>query len=139
MMEPRPTTEPAGSHPWTFLSNHAHALLCLATDEDCRVRDLALRIGITERATQRILADLEAAGYLVRERHGRRNHHRLVLDRPMRHPVERAHTVRDLVDALVAIPSAEPAGSRPTAPVSAARGPRRGTRASERPAPAPGA
>lgn len=95
---------PAGTanarHPWTFLSNHAHALVCLARDEDCRVRDLALRIGITERAVQRILADLEAAGYLVRERHGRRNRHRLVLDQPMRHPVEQAHTVRDLVEVL---------------------------------------
>lgn len=104
-MEPGSSVEPAAPHPWTFLSNHAHALICLAADEDCRVRDLAQRIGITERATQRILADLEAAGYLVRERHGRRNHHRLVLDRPMRHPVEREHTVRDLVEALAAIPS----------------------------------
>ena len=65
---------PTGSHAWTFLSNHAHALICLADDEDCRVRDLAERIGITERATQRILADLEAGGYLVRERRGRRSH-----------------------------------------------------------------
>jgi len=98
-------TTPAGSHAWTFLSNHAHALICLAGDEDCRVRDLAERIGITERATQRILADLEAAGYLVRERRGRRSHHRLVLDRPMRHPVEHDHTVRDLVEALAALPA----------------------------------
>ncbi len=96
-----PTTV-SGGHPWTFLSNHAHVLIRLAADGDCRVRDLASCIGITERATQRILADLEAAGYLVRERHGRRNHHRLVLDRPMRHPVEQAHTVRELVDALAA-------------------------------------
>lgn len=94
---------PAGSHAWTFLSNHAHALICLAADEDCRVRDLADRIGITERATQRILADLEAAGYLIRERHGRRTHHRLVLDRPMRHPVEQEHAVRDLVEALAVV------------------------------------
>lgn len=96
--EPALTT----GHAWTFLSNHAHVLICLARDEDCRVRDLALRIGITERAVQRILADLEAAGYLVRERHGRRNHHRLVLDRPMRHPLEASHTVGELVAALVA-------------------------------------
>lgn len=105
MMDATPAERTADSHPWTFLSNHAHALICLAADEDCRVRDLAARIGITERATQRILADLEAAGYLVRERHGRRNHHRLVLDRPMRHPVEQAHTIRELVEALAAVPS----------------------------------
>lgn len=99
-LEAEPT--PATGHAWTFLSNHAHALICLARDGDCRVRDLALRIGITERAVQRILADLEVAGYLVRERHGRRNHHRLVLDRPMRHPLEASHTVGELVDALLA-------------------------------------
>lgn len=102
LADPVPATGQA--HAWTFLSNHAHALICLARDGDCRVRDLALRIGITERAVQRILADLEAAGYLVRERHGRRNHHRLVLDRPMRHPVEAAHTVGELVDALLTAP-----------------------------------
>jgi predicted ArsR family transcriptional regulator len=105
-------TEPANTngHAWTFLSNHAHALICLARDEDCRVRDLALRLGITERAVQRILADLEAAGYLVRERHGRRNHHRLVLDRPMRHPVEATHTVGELIAALVDARPSETAG-----------------------------
>jgi len=97
--------EPPGRQPWTFLSNHAHVLICLATDGDCRVRDLAARVGITERATQRILADLEAAGYLTRERHGRRTHHRLVLDQPMRHPVEQGHAVRDLVEALAAVPT----------------------------------
>jgi DNA-binding IclR family transcriptional regulator len=93
---------PAGAHAWTFLSNHAHALLLLAADPDTRVRDLAARIGITERATQRILADLQDGGYLGRERVGRRNRYRLELDQPMRHPVERSHTVRDLVEALAA-------------------------------------
>lgn len=101
-------TDPAGQLPpsagpgWTFLSNHAHVLICLSRDGDRRVRDLAADVGITERATQRILTDLEAAGYLVRERRGRRTHHRLVLDRPLRHPVEQPHTLRDLVDALAA-------------------------------------
>ena len=105
MNDPSRAETPSGQLSWTFLSNHAHALICLAMDGDCRVRDLAARIGITERATQRILADLEASGYLVRERHGRRSHHRLVLDRPMRHPVEHPHTVRDLIDALAMPPS----------------------------------
>jgi predicted ArsR family transcriptional regulator len=107
-LESEPTLATCPS--WTFLSNHAHALICLARDGDCRVRDLALRIGITERAVQRILADLEAAGYLVRERHGRRNHHRLVLDRPMRHPLEASHTVGELVSALVVLQGHESAG-----------------------------
>lgn len=100
MKEPRPTGPELTEHHWTFLSNHAHALLCLAADPDTRVRDLARRVGITERATQRILADLEGAGYLARERVGRRSHYRLRLDGPMRHPVEQTRSVRMLVEAL---------------------------------------
>jgi DNA-binding IclR family transcriptional regulator len=93
MDEPRPGT-------WTFLSNHGHVLLCLAAEPGIRVRDVALRVGITERAVLRILGELESAGYLSREHAGRRTRYRLQLDRPMRHPVEAGHAVRDLVDAL---------------------------------------
>ena len=85
---------------WTFLTNHAHVLLCLATDDDVRVRDVAQRVGITERATMRIIHDLDVAGYLERERHGRRTRYRLALDRPMRHPVEASRSVRGLVEAF---------------------------------------
>lgn len=85
---------------WTFLTNHAHVLLCLAAEPDLRVRDIAERVGITERATLRILGDLVDSGYLHRERLGRRTHYRLLLDQPMRHPVEATRTVRVLVDAL---------------------------------------
>lgn len=92
-------SSPAG---WTFLTNHGHVLLCLAADGDLRVRDIADRVGITERATQRIIADLVDAGYLQRERVGRRNAYRLRLDRPMRHPLESIHVVGDLVLALAA-------------------------------------
>jgi DNA-binding IclR family transcriptional regulator len=86
---------------WTFLTNHAHVLVCLATDPDMRLRDLAVVVGITERAAQRILLDLVQAGYVSRIRVGRRNSYGLRLERPMRHPVEAGHTVRDLVAALV--------------------------------------
>lgn len=85
---------------WTFLTNHAHVLLTLASDPHLRVRDVALKVGITERAAQRILHDLVEAGYLQRERHGRRNSYHLALDRPLRHPVEARHTVGELVDVL---------------------------------------
>ncbi len=61
---------------WTFLSNHGHVLVCLARDPDSRLRDVASRVGITERAVQKILGDLEAAGIVRRERHGRRNRYR---------------------------------------------------------------
>jgi len=89
--------------PWTFLTNHAHVLLCVTTDPSVRVRDVADRVGITERAAQRILADLASEGYLVRTRVGRRNHYQLLLDQPMRHPIERVHSVRTLVEALAEV------------------------------------
>jgi DNA-binding transcriptional ArsR family regulator len=85
---------------WTFLTNHGHVLLCLAATPDVRVRDVAERVGITERATLRILRELEAAGYLTRERQGRRTRYVPLLDRPLRHPVEAALSVGALVDAL---------------------------------------
>jgi DNA-binding MarR family transcriptional regulator len=91
---------PSERRPWTFLTNHAHVLICLADRPDLRVRDVADWVGITERAALRILADLEEGGFLVRERDGRRTRYRLQLDRPMRHPVEGAHRVGDLVRAL---------------------------------------
>lgn len=69
---PRP---PAGgkSRPWTFLTNHAHVLLCIAADPEARMRDVAVRVGVTERAVQRIVADLAEGGYLAVGRVGRRN------------------------------------------------------------------
>lgn len=85
---------------WTFLSNHGHVLLCVASSPDIRVRDVAERIGITERAVLRILAELQEAGYVSRNRDGRRTHYELRLDRPMRHPAESSRPVRRLVDAL---------------------------------------
>ncbi|MCX5689924.1 MAG: winged helix-turn-helix domain-containing protein [Planctomycetota bacterium] len=84
---------------WTFLSNHAHVLLLLAQDSGIRLRDVAERVGITERAVQRIVADLEEGRYIERERDGRRNRYRVHSDRPLRHPVE-SH--RD-VGALLAL------------------------------------
>jgi len=82
---------------WTFLSNHAHVLVCLATDPDVRLRDVAAEVGITERAVQGIVSDLEGAGVIVRERQGRRNSYRLVLDAPLRHPLEAHRSVRALL------------------------------------------
>ncbi len=79
----------AGSAPgWTFLSNHGHVLVSLAADPDARVRDIAERVGITERAVQMIVADLEAAGHVVRERVGRRNRYAVSREGRFRHPLE---------------------------------------------------
>ncbi|GAA1077734.1 helix-turn-helix transcriptional regulator [Nocardiopsis metallicus] len=85
---------------WTFLTNHAHVLLCLARDPYIRLRDVAEAVGITERATQRIVADLAEAGYLERTREGRRNHYRLHPELPLRHPLERDHAVGDILRVL---------------------------------------
>lgn len=82
---------------WTFLTNHAHVLLSIAADPETRMRDLAQKVGITERAVQRIIDDLVTAGYLTVEREGRRNRYKINRKLPLRHPVE-AHC---LVDGLI--------------------------------------
>ncbi len=85
---------------WTFLTNHAHILLCVAKDPGMRLRDIAAAVGITERAAQRIIAELADAGYLQREREGRRNHYQLYPELPLRHPLERHRQIGELLDAL---------------------------------------
>lgn len=85
---------------WTFLTNHGHVLLCIARDPMIRGRDIAAQVGITERATQSIVADLVAAGYVTRSREGRRNHYALNQNLPFRHPVEHAHQVGELLRVL---------------------------------------
>lgn len=80
-----------------FLTNHAHVLLCISADEDVTVRDLALRIGITERAVMRIIGDLDRAGYLVREREGRKNHYTINPHLPLRHEIEQHCSIGDLI------------------------------------------
>jgi DNA-binding MarR family transcriptional regulator len=85
---------------WTFFTNHAHVLFCLARDPDLRIRDIAEKVGITERATQRIIHELEESGYLRIKREGRRNHYKLIVSKRLRHPVEGDHNVRDLITFL---------------------------------------
>ena len=86
---------------WTFLTNHAHVLLCIAEDPGLRLRDVAERLGITERAAQRIVSDLVEAGYVDREKVGRRNVYRVNDDLPMRHPQWRDHKIGEILRALV--------------------------------------
>jgi predicted DNA-binding transcriptional regulator len=85
---------------WTFLTNHAHVLLCIASDPEMRLRDVASRVGITERAAQRIVADLVNEGYLTRTRLGRRNQYVVHGDRPFRHPIEGDREIGSLVNLL---------------------------------------
>lgn len=86
----------AGRH-WTFLSNHGHVLVCLALDPGSRLRDVATQVGITERAVQKIVGDLEEAGVLVRQRTGRRNSYHLNVNAPLRHALEAHRTVGALL------------------------------------------
>ncbi|MFZ8997122.1 MAG: helix-turn-helix transcriptional regulator [Ilumatobacteraceae bacterium] len=85
---------------WTFLTNHAHVLLAIARTPDLRLRDIAVLVGITERTATQIIADLVDAGYVIREREGRRNHYRVDLHHPLRHPLERHHDLDELVQAI---------------------------------------
>jgi DNA-binding IclR family transcriptional regulator len=85
---------------WTFLTNHAQVLLCLAETPDIRLRDVADRVGVTERAAQRILADLVDAGYVKRTRVGRRNHYTLDREHAMRHTAQAGYEVGALLEAL---------------------------------------
>jgi len=75
-------------------------LLCIARDPDIRLRDIATRIGITERAAQRILADLVESGYVERQREGRRNRYTVNPDLRMRHPAQAGHDVGEMLDLL---------------------------------------
>lgn len=99
----RPSPQAASADapiPWTFLTNHAHVLICIAEDPNARIRDLAERVGITERGVQRVIAELEEAGYLSHEREGRRNVYRVRLNQPLRHPVERHRNVAVLLQLV---------------------------------------
>ena len=91
---------------WTFVTNHTQVLLCIARDSDIRLRDIATRIGITERAAQRILADLVGAGYVERQREGRRNRYTVNPDLRMRHPAQEGHDIGEMLNLLTREPPA---------------------------------
>ncbi len=103
------TKAPSFANTWTFMTNHAHVLLCIAEHPRSRTRDLATRVGITERAVQRIIAELEAAGYLSHGREGRNNHYTVHTDLPLRHPVEQHCGVSTLIEMTLKGCRASPA------------------------------
>ncbi len=86
---------------WTFLTNHAHVLLCITEDHDIRLRDLAGRVSISERSVKRIVADLERTGYISRQRFGRRNRYEIHTDQPIRSPLARTLEIGALLALLV--------------------------------------
>lgn len=104
------------SSDWTFLTNHSHVLFCLAADPEIRLRDVADRVGITERAVQRIVTELEDSGYIKRQRQGRRNTYEVHDHRPLRHPIESHRNVADLLQLILSItddPKDKPADPKP--------------------------
>jgi hypothetical protein len=98
---------------WTFLTNHTHVLLCIHRDPDVRLRDIAEQVGVTERAAQKIVTDLAGGGYLTIERVGRRNRYTIESGRPLRHPLERAHLIGELLDLLAGTPGLTDRARRP--------------------------
>lgn len=85
---------------WTFLTNHSHVLICLARNPDLTLREVSLRVGITERATQRIVAELVTAQVLEITKEGRRNRYSIHRQTPLRHSLESNFTIAHLLDAL---------------------------------------
>ncbi|MEK6277807.1 MAG: winged helix-turn-helix transcriptional regulator [Actinomycetota bacterium] len=86
---------------WDFLTNHAHVLLCVADDPGIRLRDIAAAVGITERGVHKVLSELVDEGYVLRERHGRRNRYKVKPELPLRHPLVQDREVGDLLDVLL--------------------------------------
>ena len=93
-------SNPSDNVSWTFLSNYSHVLVCLDRDPLSRLRDVAQQVGITERAAQRIISELEQAGVLRRIRDGRRNRYELNLEQHLRHPLEAHCSIGDLLAVL---------------------------------------
>ncbi len=94
------TTAPA----WTFLTNHAQVLVCIARDPGIRLREIGERIGITERAAHRIVVELADAGYITRQRTGRRNHYTINAHFPLPDPIAREQNIGELLAILTGLP-----------------------------------
>lgn len=92
---------------WTFLTNHAQVLVCIARDPGVRLREIGDRVGITERAAYRIVADLADAGYIARERNGRRNRYTINALSPLPDPIAREQNVGELLEILTATEGSE--------------------------------
>lgn len=88
---------------WTFLTNHAHVLICVSRQPGIRLRDVATTVGITERTAQRIVGELVESGYLKKARDGRRNVYEVDPDLPLRHPLESSHSIGEVLGVLGAL------------------------------------
>jgi len=95
-----PTARKNVSASWTFLSNFAHVLICIAQEPTIRLREIAVKVGITERAVQKIVLELEAAGAIERHREGRRNNYSINYSLPLRHKLECHKTIGDILTLI---------------------------------------
>ncbi len=86
---------------WTFFSNHAHVLIAIANEPGLTLKEVADQVGITERAVQRVVAELEAGGYLQRSKEGRKNTYSLHMGMPLRHQLEAHCSIGQLIDFIV--------------------------------------
>jgi hypothetical protein len=86
---------------WSFLTNHAQALVCITHDPGVRLRDIAATLGITERSAFGIVTDLTTAGYVVKDKDGRRNRYRIQAHLPLPEPIGRERTIGEVLDLLV--------------------------------------
>ena len=96
----RQTPASESPKPWTFLTNHAHVLIVLHAEPGLVLREVATRVGITERAVQRIVQDLEEEGFIRREKIGRRNQYEVLADRPLRHPIESHRKIGEVLKLI---------------------------------------
>ncbi len=95
-----PAQPDPAAHRWTFLTNHAHVLIILDRDPDIVLRQVASLVGITERAVQRIIHDLEEGGFIERKKVGRQNRYHVKREEPLRRPVESHRLIGDLLDLM---------------------------------------
>jgi DNA-binding IclR family transcriptional regulator len=86
---------------WSFLTNHARVLACIADDPGVRIRDIAAALGVTERNAFGIVTDLTTAGYVLKDKDGRRNHYRIQVQLPLRRDTDRHQTIGELLAVLV--------------------------------------
>jgi DNA-binding transcriptional ArsR family regulator len=100
---------------WSFLTNHARVLLCLAHDPGARLRDIAASLGITDRSVYGIVTDLTAAGYVVKHRDGRRNRYQIQVHLPLPEPASKEPAIGEVLALLMGSRARQqPSGARPT-------------------------
>ncbi len=98
---PKKPASTEASQTWTFLSNHAHVLVCVAKNPDVRLSEVAALVGVRERTVHRIVHELIDSGYISVTKEGRNNVYSVDLDKPLRHPLEADHNIQAIISPLM--------------------------------------